>query len=175
MPTPDPNSVNTTTGVNAGVATPATKIYNPAAVGTPHAVIFNNGSSNAYLGSTTGVSANNGLLFPPGAQLVLPFANSSIYAIGSSVTTGAPVTSLQIAGTSGGTQITLASSGTVFATAQTISVGASTAQEFVTIATITGTVVTLSTPLLYDHNASATVTTITGQTATALSVNAGTT
>jgi hypothetical protein len=170
---PEGNTV--TTGINAPVASPLTKIYNPAAVGTPHVVIFNNGMSGAYIGGSA-VSSTSGLLFPPGAQLTLPYANYSIWGIDGGVTTGAPATSLQTAAATGGTTLTLASSGTVFATAQTIAVGAGTGIEFVTLATIAGTVLTTTTGLLYDHNASATVTTITGQPGvTSLSVNPGTT
>jgi hypothetical protein len=168
--------VSTTTGQDPplSVASPVTKVYNPAIVGTPHAVLYNSGSSFAYLGGSA-VTPSSGFPFPPGAQITLPYANFSIWGVPGGVTVGTPSTSLQTALAAGGTTLTLASSGTVFATAQTIAVGATTGQEFLTIATITGTVVTLSAPTLYDHNASATVTTILSQSATSLSVNMGTT
>lgn len=174
MANTSPQGNTVTTGTNAMADVPVVKVYNPAVVGTPHAVLFNNGTSNAYIGGS-GVTVNSGLLFPPGAQLSLPFANSAIWATGA-ITTGTPSTSLSVAGTAGGTALTFAGSVASFGTGTTVSIATGTAQEFVTLATITsGTVITLTAPLLYDHLASSTVTTITAQSATALSVNSGTT
>ena len=184
MPVQSPQGNTVTTGGNAPVAAagPAAKIYNPAAVGVPHAVIFNNGSSNAYLGGSA-VTAVSGLLFPPGAQLTLPFAPYAIFATSAAATLGTPVSSLAAAAAAGAGTVILtgtATTGLVPSTGQIFAVGPGTALEYVTVSTYTagaanGTVVTTA-PLLYDHANAATAQTITSQPgATSLSVNAGTT
>jgi hypothetical protein len=177
MAAPKGSHSSPSTGVDPPVTaqSPITKIYNPAVVGTPHAVIFNNGSSFAYIGGSS-VTPSSGFPLPPGAQITLPNANFSIWGCGGGVVTGTPSTSISVAGTAGGTALTFAGSVASFGTGSTVALGAGSAQEFITFATITsGTVITLSAPLLYDHNASATVTTITAQSGTNLNVNVGTT
>ena len=180
MPSPGSNTV--TTGANAPVsaAGPVIQVYNPAAVGVPHAVIFNNGASAAYLGGSA-VTALSGMWFPPGAQLSLPFAPYAIFAI-DSATVGAPVSSLTAAVASGGTTIILAgtaTTGIVPSTGQIFAVGSGTALEYVTVATykagVANGTVTTTGPFLYDHAVNATAQTITAQSATSLSVNTGTT
>lgn len=170
-----PRAASTTTGNDPPVATPVVKIYNPASVGTPHAVIFNNGASFAYIGGSAVTSAS-GLPFPPGAQLSLPYANYAIWGVDGGTTYGTPSTSLSANIAAGATAVTFTTAGTVsFSTAQTIAIGIGTGQEFVTISTMSGTSITFTAPVLYDHVSGATAATVTGQSATSLSVNAGTT
>jgi hypothetical protein len=157
------------TRLNTPVSIPATEVYIPSAsgTGTPHAVIFNNGSSGVYLGSSGNVTAANGLLLPPNAEINFPIAPLGIWAIASSATYGSPVSSLAAAVTAGGTVLTLtgtATTGLVPGTGQTFAIGTGSAIEYITTATYNagaanGTVTT-TTPFLYDHATAATAQTI---------------
>ncbi len=88
------------------ITSPVTKVYNPAVVGTPHAVIFNNGASFAYLGGSA-VTPATGFPFPPGAQISLPYANFSIWGVDGGVTVGTPATSLSAAAVTGAGTVVL--------------------------------------------------------------------
>jgi hypothetical protein len=158
------------------VASPALQVYVPAAVGTPHVVFNNKGSSAAYLGGSA-VTASAGLWFPPGAQISYPYAPYGIWAVDGSTTTGAPTTTLTAAVSCGATQVAV-TGGTAYGTGQTIALGTATGQEFITVATIigaSGTGITLVNPLLYDHATGSAVAAITGQSGTNLQVDRGVT
>lgn len=173
---PAKGGISETTGFDPPVSSPRTQVYIPAAVGTPHCVIFNSGASPAYLGGSA-VTPSTGLLFPPGAQLSLPYANYGIWACGGGVTAGTPVTSLSAAASSGAGTVTL-TSGTVvtnLGSGVTIQVGTGNGAETVTIVSNTGGTAIISPNFVFDHNNAATVVTIGSQLATSLSVNAGTT
>ena len=163
------------------VTTPAIEVYVPPSVGNPHAVLYNNGSSPAYLGGSA-VTPVSGLWFPPGATISYPFAPYGIWAVAGGQTVGTPSTTLVSATSTGGTVViltgTAATTGGAFGTGATFAIGTSTGIEYVTVATYTagasnGTVTTVN-PLLYDHASGATAATITAQSGTNLKIDRGT-
>ena len=170
--------------LNVAVSVPSTEVYVPSAsgVGHPSAVIFNNGSSGAYLGSSAGVTPANGLLLPPGAGINFPAAPYGIWAIAGTGTYGSPVSSLAAASTAGAGTVILtgtATTGLVPAVGQTFAVGSGSALEYVTVSTYTagaanGTVVT-TTPMLYDHANASTAQTVLTVPGTNLKVDRGAT
>jgi hypothetical protein len=166
-----------TTGIDPPVATPNLQVYFPAAVGTPHCVIFNNGASPAYLGGS-GVTSATGLQFPPGAQLSLPNAGFGIWAVDGGLTLGTVSTTLTINAAAGGTVLAVAGTASLVA-GVLLQIGNNNrpvSQETVIISTVPNAgSVTTTTPLQMDHVSGGTVWTISGQQATALSVNASTT
>jgi hypothetical protein len=163
-----------TTGIDPPVASLRTQVYNPAAVGTPHCVIFNSGASPAYIGGSA-VTPATGLLFPPGAQLSLPYASYAIWACDGGITTGTPVSSLSSAAASGAGTVVIAAGTAGFGAGATIQVGVGNGSETVSIVSNTGGTAIISPNFVFDHNSAATVVTIATQAATSLSVNAGTT
>lgn len=165
-----------TTGIDPPVAMPTIQVYNPPAVGNPHAVIFNNGASPCYLGGSS-VTSQTGLWFPPNAQLSLPYAPFGIWAI-DGYTLGTATTTISANVAAGGTTLAAGSlaSMSVGTLLQLGNAGRPTTFEVVAISTFVNTgTLTTTTPVLYDHISGATVTTITSQSATSLSVNTGTT
>lgn len=169
-------AASTTTGIDPPVATPSLQVYFPAAVGTPHCVIFNNGASPCYLGGSS-VTQQAGLWFPPGAQLSLPFAPVSVYSI-DGYTLGTATTTISANLVSGGTTVAAGSlaSMKVGGLIQIGNANAPSSFEVLVISTfVNAGTLTTTTGALYDHVSGATVTTISAQAATSLSVNAGTT
>lgn len=172
-----PRASSQTTGIDPPVATPNVQVYFPASVGTPHAVLFNNGASPCWLGGT-GVTTSTGLYFPPNAQLSLPVAPFAIWAVGGGVVVGTVSTTLTIGAAAGGTVLAVAGTASLLP-GVLLQVGNNTnptAQETVIVAAApnAGTVTT-TTPLRFDHLSGGTVWTVASQQATALSVNASTT
>lgn len=172
-----PRAAANTTGEDPPVvAEPATKVYVPAAVGTPHCVIFNNGSSPVYLGGTA-VSVNTGLWFPPGAQLSLPFATFPIWSV-SGYVLGTATTTISANAVAGGTTLAAGSlaSMSVGTPLQLGNAGFPSSQEVVIISTfVNAGTLTTTAPTQFDHISGGTVTVISSQTGSSLSVNAGTT
>lgn len=155
---------------------PVVQVYVPPAVGNPHCVIFNNGGSPVFLGGSS-VTAATGLYFPPNAQLTFPFAPFPIYAI-DGYTVGTATTTLTGNALAGGTVLSMGSFSTigVGSLLQLGNSGRPTTFEVVAVSAIPNAgSVTTTTPVLYDHISGATVTTITSQAGSSLSVNAGTT
>lgn len=170
------SAVSNTTGEDPPVAAPAKQVYFPASVGTPHCVVFNNGASPAYLGGSA-VSSNTGLYFPPGAQLSLPYMPFAIWAVEGYVL-GTATTTLSANVAAGGTTLAAGSlaSMSVGSALQIGNAGFPSSAETVIISTFVnaGTLTTTS-PTQFDHISGGTVTVISTQNATSLSVNAGTT
>lgn len=172
-----PRSPSTTTGIDPPVALPAVQAYFPASVGTPHCVLFNSGASPAFLGGS-GVTANMGLYFPPGAQLSLPYAPFGIWAVDGGLTLGTVTTTLTGNVTAGGTTITIAGTASVVAGTwlRLGNTNAPSSQESVIVSTVVNAgTITTTTPTQFDHITGGTVSVIAAQAATSLSVNAGTT
>jgi hypothetical protein len=174
MPIPGRNSQ--TTGVDPPVAMPTIQVYVPPKVGNPHVVIFNNGASPCYIGGSS-VTSQTGLWFPPNAQLNLPFAPQAIWAI-DGYTLGTATTTISANVVAGGTTLAAGSlaSMSVGSLIQLGNANAPTSFEVVAIsAFVNAGTLTTTTGVLYDHISGATVTTISSQSATSLSVNVGTT
>jgi hypothetical protein len=129
-----------------------------------------------FLGGSS-VTAATGLYFPPNAQITFPFAPFPIYAI-DGYTVGTANAALTGNALAGGTVLSIGSFSTigVGTLLQIGNAGRPTTFEVVTVAAIpnAGTVTT-TTPILYDHISGATVTTITSQQGSSLSVNVGVT
>lgn len=175
-----PNSAHSlaqTTGSDPPVvAEPAVKAYAPGAAGNPHAVLFNNGASPVYLGGTA-VSVNSGLWFPPGAQLSLPFAPYPIWSV-SGYVLGTATTTLSASVTAGGTTLAAGSlaSMSVGTPLQLGNANAPSSFEVVIISTfVNAGTLTTTAGTLFDHISGGTVTVVSSQTGSALSVNAGVT
>jgi hypothetical protein len=174
---PAPRASSQTTGIDPPVATPSLQVYVPPKVGNPHCVIFNNGASPVYLGGSS-VTSQTGLYFPPSAQLSFPFAPFPIYAI-DGYTVGTATTTLTANLTAGGTTVLIAGSLASMSVGGLIQLGnanAPTSYEALVISSfVNAGTLTTTTPVLYDHISGATVTTISSQAASSLSVNVGTT
>lgn len=158
------------------IAEPATKAYVPASVGTPHAVIFNNGASPVYLGGSA-VSINSGLYFPPGAQLSLPFAPFPIWSV-SGYVLGTATTTISANLAAGGTTVACGSlaSMSVGTPLQIGNANAPSSFEVVVISTfVNAGTLTTTAPTQFDHISGGTVTVISSQTGSSLAVSAGTT
>ncbi len=171
-----PRASSQTTGVDPPVATPTTQVYVPPAVGNPHCVLFNNGASPVYLGGSS-VTAATGLLFPPNAQLTLPYMPYGIWAI-DGYTLGTATTTISANATAGGTILAAGSlaSMSIGSLLQIGNANRPTTFEVVVIGGFTNAgTLTTTTATLYDHISGATVTTIASQQASSLSVNTGTT
>jgi hypothetical protein len=155
---------------------PTVQVYYPPSVGNPHCVIFNNGGSPVYLGGSS-VTTATGLYFPPNAQITFPFAPFPIYAI-DGYTVGTATTTISANVLAGGTVLAAGSlaSMTVGSLLQLGNSGKPTTFEVVAISAFTNAgTLTTTTPVLYDHISGATVTTITAQQGSSLSVNVGVT
>lgn len=173
---PTTRASSQTTGIDPPVAMPTIQVYYPPSYGSPHCVIFNNGGSPVYLGGSS-VTAATGLYFPPNAQITFPFAPFPIYAI-DGYTTGTATTTISANVLAGGTVLAAGSlaSMTVGGLLQLGNAGHPTTYEVVAISAFTNTgTLTTTTPVLYDHISGATVTTITAQQGSSLSVNVGVT
>jgi hypothetical protein len=164
-----------TTGSDPPVATPSVQVYVPPKVGSPHCVIFNNGGSPVFLGGSS-VTAATGLYFPPNAQITFPFAPYSIYAI-DGYTVGTATTTLTANLLAGGTTALIGGSLASMSVGGLVQLGnVPTSYEVLVIASFVNTgTITTTTGALYDHISGATVTTITAQQGSSLSVNVGVT
>jgi hypothetical protein len=173
---PTTRASSQTTGIDPPVATPTVQVYVPPQYGNPHCVIFNNGGSPVYLGGSS-VTAATGLYFPPNAQITFPFAPFPIYAI-DGYTVGTATTTISANVLAGGTVLAAGSlaSMTVGSLLQLGNAGHPTTYEVVSISAFTNAgTLTTTTPVLYDHISGATVTTITAQQGSSLSINVGVT
>lgn len=81
-------------------------VYVPAASGTPHMYVFNEGNSTAYIGGP-GVNTVNGLALVPNQNVQVNIAYGTVYAVGGFYANGTATTSLNAATTIGGTAFTV--------------------------------------------------------------------
>ena len=133
---------------NAAVSALATQVYVPAAAGLPNVTLFNNSSAIIYLGSSS-VTASTGMPLAPSQSISLARAFSPIWAVSGAGTVGTATTLAADAGAGTASTTMTATSG--FGTGNTLQVGTSTYGETVSIATITGSVVTFTTGTKFGH------------------------
>lgn len=157
--------------VNAAVSGIASQVYNPAAVGTPTASIYNSGNSIAYLGGSA-VTFATGFALYPGQGIEMPSYSTGIWAIAAPGTLG--TSSTLSANVASGTNASIIASTSGFGTSSTVQVGAGNAAETLTIATISGTNVTFTTNTRWAHASGEAVALMTAPQGTSLNVLAGT-
>lgn len=149
----------------------ATLVYSPAASGTPHVTLINEGAAVVYIGNAT-VQAGVGLPLAAGQQVSLPFASQSLYAI-SGITATATATALSAAAVNAGATSLTVGSGTGIANGSIIQIGSGTRAETVTVTAGGGTTTLTVTATQYDHRLSDTVTLMTSA-ASAVRTESGT-
>jgi hypothetical protein len=152
-----------------------TQIYAPAASGTPHCSLINEGLSTAYIGNAQ-LQPGAGLPLAPGQRIDIAFAQNSLYAVCAFNST-ATATALSAAASSAGATSLTVLSGTGIANGQQIQIGAlgSTRAEVVNVTAGGGTTtLTVSPATSFDHRLSDTVTLMT-PVPTTVRVETGTT
>jgi hypothetical protein len=167
MPSFPPGTPN-----NLSVTPVPVQVFTPTP-GAPASVrVYNAGSSVAYVGGAN-VSPVSGFAILPGNRPVaLQNINVNLYAC-SGVSAVVATTGVLNAAVAAGTSAFTLSAGSV-AAGNYVRVGNGTGVEYVqaNTASVSGTTVSTTTPLLYDHAASATVATVTAA-AVPISVQAG--
>jgi hypothetical protein len=156
---------------NAPVSALATQVYVPAAAGQPNVILFNNSRNTIYLGSS-GVTAGTGLPLAPNQEISLPRAFSGIWAVCANGFLGTATTLAADAGA--GTLATTMTATTGFGTGNTLVIGTGAGAETVTIATITGSAVTLAAGTLFGHVSGEAVSLVSAPLAGSLTVSRGT-
>lgn len=155
---------------NAPVSALATQVYVPAAAGLPNVNLFNNSGVTLYLGSSA-VTAGTGLPLAPNQGISLPRTFTGIWAVCGTGTLGTATTLAADAGA--GTTSTTMTATTGFGTANTLVIGSGAAAETVSIATITGSVVTLSAGTKFGHVSGEAVSLVNAPLAGSLSIQRG--
>ena len=125
-------------------------IYTPAASGTPHVTVINEGPSIVYVGQAA-VTPASGLPLQPRQEVSLPFANTALYAVSGVAAAGTTINT-NAAFNSAGTQLTFA--GNFYSAAINggqAQIGSGAYAETVTITAGGGTGTLTVTPLSYDH------------------------
>jgi len=160
-------------------ATIPTVVYTPSAYGTPHAFLYNEGSSPVYLGGS-GVSTTQGLALAPNDKIRLPYAGGTIWAVsgyqttspeGTVITATTTFPSGTILTTAGGTTVTA-----LFTVGMWIAIESGTPRQEVAqvLATNAGSVIT-SAPLQYAHGTATTFWQLTAQPSLVKSSDVGAT
>lgn len=159
--------------VTVPITAAATQVYTPAAVGKPHAVLFNAGPGVVYIGGA-GVTPANGLPLYPRNELDFATAPLGIYAVAGGATLSGTVTTTASAAITHGasTQISVAASAS-FAAGMIVQVGAGTAAETLVVASRASSTITFTGKPQYDHATGVAVTQVTGATTGTLRVSVG--
>lgn len=138
-------------------------VFTPTPNVTATARFFNPGSSTVYIGGAN-VSPLSGIPVRPGNRPVeLANVNVSLYACSGYSTITLSGTTSTTALTNGGTAFTM-TSGASLATSAYFALGSGTGIEYLQVSSVStngATVLSTTTPFLYDHAASVTVSTIT--------------
>lgn len=135
-------------------------VYVPAASGTPHMYVFNEGNSTAYIGGP-GVNTVNGLALVPNQNVQVNIAYGTVYAVGGFYANGTATTSLNAATTIGGTAFTVGAGAGFTAGFQfVVEVGKNNQECFTVSTSNAGTITTLN-AALYPHTNGGTVVSIT--------------
>jgi hypothetical protein len=127
-----------------------TLIYTPAASGTPHVTIVNEGTSIVYIGQA-GVTSANGMPLQPSQEVSLPFAPVSLYAASGVASAGTTINTNAVFN-SGATSLTFA--GNFYSAAVNggqAQIGSGSNAEVVTISAGGGTGTLTVSALKYDH------------------------
>ena len=128
----------------------AVVISYPPSSGHPHAILFNTGGQNAYVGQS-GVSSATGLVLAPGGRADLANAAGTIYGI-AGFNQVSPYGTANAATTIGGSVISVAAAGTAFGTGSTIVVEPGTPrQEIAVIAQSAAGSVTTTAAFTFGH------------------------
>jgi hypothetical protein len=118
------------------------KVYNPGGQGTPHAVLYNSGTSTVYIGGIN-VSPATGFPMGPSTQITIANAQYSLYAAASGVvSSGSNTAAALIAG--GATSVS-ASATTGFVVGSQIIIG-TTSTEVVTLTIVSSSKTVTWTP-----------------------------
>jgi hypothetical protein len=151
----------------------AVPVYVPAPSGTPHAVIFNNtGGRVLYLGGAS-VTPVTGLPLYPNCKLNLPYAYTTIYAVGGFGTTGSATTFSANAAAGTATVPVTATGG--YSAGNVIQLGTGTNAEALTVLSTTGTTVTFTASTSFTHLSGDAIALLSAPLGGALTVTAGTT
>lgn len=163
------------TPIHTPVGAAPVQVYTPAAVGRPHAFVYNTGPATVYLGGP-GVTATSGLALPPKMELDLANGVNAIYAACGGVTLSATATTNLTATTTGGSTTNLSVGTTAnFAAGNQVQVGSGNTAEVGVVASFaTGPIIVLTTAPVYDHRAGAAVTLVTGASPGTVKTVAGT-
>jgi hypothetical protein len=131
------------------------QVYVPPPSGTPHVILFNEGTSTVYVGQA-GVTPANGILVPAQTEVKLPAAAVALYAVSGANPTSTSATTTAPAN-SAATSLPV-TSGSGLVNGSQIQVGSGSAAENVTVVSGGGTTTLTITALNYDHKSGATVT-----------------
>lgn len=161
--------------VTVPVTATATQVFNPPAVGKPHAFLYNAGPSVVYVGQAN-VTAGTGLPLQPKANIDFGYSPSAIYAVAGGLTLSGTVTTTTTAAITHGASTKVAVTAiTGFAAGQTVQVGAGTAAENLVISsTSTAPSITFTTQFQLDHVSGAALAQVTNATVSTLRVVTGT-
>ena len=154
----------------APVSALATQVYVPSPAGQPNVTLFNNSNVTLYLGSSS-VTASTGLPLAPSQGISLARAVSAIWAVSGAGTVGTATTLAADAGA--GTTSTTMTATTGYGTSNTLQIGTGTYGETVSVATITGSVVTFTAGTKFGHVSGEAVSLVSAPLGGSLSIQRG--